>query len=302
MYDLIIIGAGPAGLCAAIYAASRSLSTLVLEQSEPGGVLGNVSVVTHYPGIIEGETGKTIAARMKAQVENAGVEISIEKVIGAKLEGDCKEIQTEKATYQAKAVILANGTTPRTLGIPGEKELCGIAVSYNAVKDGARFASKEIYVVGGSDGALKETLYLSGIGSHVTLVHFEDKLGAIREFTDKAEAKDNIDIRLHSRITALHGDQNGLHSLDITDEHTKETVTIPAEGAGIFIYAGSLPNTEIYEGLTLENGFIVTDDEMKTNIPGVFAAGDIRKKTVRQASTAVSDGTLAAIAAKAYLS
>lgn len=299
MYDVIIIGAGPAGMCAAIYAASRSLNTLVLEQEAPGGVLGKVSVVTHYPGIVAGETGASIAGRMREQVEQAGVPIRMERVNTAELRGEVKTVRTECGTYEARAVILANGTTPRVLGVPGEREFTGRGVSYSATRDGDACRGGEVLVVGGSDGALKETLYLSTLAKHVTLVHFEDRLGAIREFADRAERAPNIEILLHTRLSEIRGDGNRAAACVLIDGHTGETSQRPVDG--VFLYAGATPNTEFLTDLTLEDGYIVTDEAMRTSLPGVFAAGDIRKKAVRQASTAVSDGTLAALSAKSYL-
>lgn len=299
MYDVIIIGAGPAGMCAAIYAASRGLNTLVLEREAPGGVLGKVSVVTHYPGIVPGETGVSIAGRMRSQVEQAGVPIRMECVTGADLLGEVKTVHTKRGTYQSRAVILANGTTPRVLGVPGEREFTGRGVSYSATRDGDACRGREVLVVGGSDGALKETLYLSSLAKHVTLVHFEDHLGAIREFVDRAEQTPNIEILLHTRLSEVRGSGDGVTAALLTDVHTEQTVERPV--GAVFLYVGATPNTEFLTDVALEDGYIVTDEAMRTDLPGVFAAGDIRKKVVRQASTAVSDGTLAALSAKAYL-
>lgn len=300
MYDVIVIGAGPAGMCAAIYAASRGLKVMMLEKKNLGGVLGRVSAVTHYPGIVEGETGKTITERMHSQVKAAGVEIRMEAAVAASLNEETKLVETNAGRYEAKAVIIAGGTVPRRLDIPGEEQFMDNGVSFDAVKDGANYAGKEVFVVGGSDGAAKEALYLAGIAGHVTMVHFEDKLGAIPEFTNRIEKQGNLDVKLHSRLAELRGDGE-IRSVVIEDVHSNERQELEVPGAGIFLYAGSLPDTGIYKGLNLENGFIITDEMSKTNVPGVFAAGDICKKTIRQAATAVADGAAAAISAAAYI-
>lgn len=301
MYDVIIIGAGVAGLSAAIYTASRSMKTLILESDKPGGVLGKVSVVTHYAGIVEDETGKTIVQRIVKQVESTGLSICTEKVINVDLQGEIKKVMTEAGTYESKTIILANGTTPRKLNIPGEERLYKKGVSYDAVEDAEKFRGKEIFVVGGSDGAVKESLYLSSIASKVTIIHFEDQLGAIREFTDRVEQNEKIILKLHSRIKEIKGEEY-VQSIVIQDEHTQALEEIQVEGAGIFIYVGAEPNTQMYTDVAKENDFIITDEAMGTNIPGIFAAGDIRQKMVRQAATAVAEGAIAAISAKMYLS
>lgn len=296
MFDICIIGAGPAGISAAVYAASRGLSTLVLEEKAVGGLIGNVSTVTHYAGIVEKETGESFAQRLKRQAEDAGVEIRMEKVVAVELEGDTKKIWTEKAKIEARALVIAAGTTARRLGIPGEKEFAG----KNAARDGAEYKGKEVFVVGGADGAIKEALYLASIARKVTILHFEDSLGAIPEFTKKVEKADNIEVKLHKRLVAIEGNQYA-NALILEDEYSKERETIKAEGCGVFIYAGSVPNTELYPQILQKDGYLFTNEKQETNIRGVYAAGDICVKQVRQAATAVSDGAIAAINAAAYV-
>ncbi|WP_066714724.1 NAD(P)/FAD-dependent oxidoreductase [Clostridium sp. Marseille-P299] len=294
MYDIIIIGAGPAGISAGIYAASRGCKTLILEQNEVGGIIGKVSTVTHYSGIVEQETGATFAKRLKEQALNAGVDIIYEKMIGISLRGDIKTVTTNQTIYQAPKIILANGSTPRKLGIPGEVELAGKGTGLNAAKDGPSYRGKNIYVVGGADGAVKEALYLSQFASKLTLIHFEDTLGCITEFREKVEQTPNIEVRTASRLGAIYGTDQ-VEKLDIISEKDGHTETIEDKGCGIFIYAGSTPNTELYTELTLENGYIPVNDKMETAIPCVYAAGDIRVKQIRQAATAVADGAIAGI-------
>lgn len=300
VYDVIIIGAGPAGISASIYAASRGLNTLILEKEQVGGTIRKVSSVTHYSGITENETGKTFAHRMYNQAVDSGVAIKFEEVTSINLEGEIKELVTNKGLYKAKSVVLANGTTPKHLGIPGEKELKGKGVAYHLEEEFNIYKDKEVFVVGGADGALKEALFLSKIAKQVTIIHFEEKLGAIKEFTWKAEKTSNMKILLHSRLTKIKGSMN-IEELEITDVNTGETEVIKALNSNVFIYAGSTPNSEMYPSVNKENGYIVVNDKMQTNIPGVYAVGDLCKKQVRQIATAVSDGAIAGIGAAAYI-
>lgn len=294
MYDIIIIGAGPAGISAGIYAVSRGKRTLILEKAQVGGIIGKVSTVTHYTAIEKQETGATFAARMKKQALQAGVEIVQAEAVHVALTGEVKSVTTDRGVYEAKRIILANGGTPRKLGIPGEKELVGKGMGMNAARDGADYAGKNVYVVGGADGAVKEALYLAGFAKQVTVIHFEEQLGCIAEFRQKVAAAGNISVRLASRLHAVYG-QDQVERLEIASEQDGSIETIEDPGCGIFVYAGILPNTELYTELALEGGYIPTNDKMEAAIPGVYAAGDIRVKQVRQVATAVSDGAIAAI-------
>ena len=300
MYDICIIGAGPAGISSAISAVSRGLKTIVLEQKAVGGLLGSVSTVTHYAGIIAEETGETFAKRLEEQARSAGVEIVMEQVKKARLTGEVKVIETDHSRYEAKAVIIAAGTTPRKLGIEGEDAFRGRGTGLNPAKDGARYAGRDVFVVGGADGAVKEALYLAKIAKKVTIIHFEDTLGAIPEFTNKVAQTGNMEVRLHSRLVKIEGKEEA-DQIVIQDEHTKAFETIPAPGCAIFIYAGSTPNTEDYPELETKDGYLVTNEKQETNIAGVYGAGDICVKQVRQAATAVADGAVAAIQAAAYV-
>lgn len=294
MYDIIIIGAGPAGISAGIYAVSRGKKTLVLEQAQVGGIIGKVSTVTHYTAIEARETGASFAARMKEQAMNAGVEIVYEAITGVTLTGAVKTVHTAKGSYQAPKIILANGGTPRKLGIPGETELAGKGIGLNAAKDGAAYTGKNIYVVGGADGAVKEALYLASFAKTLTIIHFEDQLGCIPEFRKKVDAANNIVLRLGARLHGVYGTDQ-VERLEIANERDGHIETVEDPGCGIFVYAGVTPNTNLYSELTLQDGYIPTNEKMETEIPGVYAAGDIRVKQVRQVATAVSDGAIAAI-------
>lgn len=294
MYDIIIIGGGPAGISAGIYAVSRGKKTLILEKAQIGGIIGKVSTVTHYSAIIENESGMTFAERLKRQALHAGVEIRYENVVNTVLTGDIKSVLTENGSYQARKLILANGSTPRKLGIPGEDALAGKGMGLNAARDGAVYAGKNMYVIGGADGAVKEALYLSQFAKTVTILHFEEQLGCIAEFKDKIQKNCNITLRLSSRLQAVRGREQ-VEALEIADEKTGSLELLTDPGCGIFVYAGTVPNTDIYTELSLENGYIPVNEKMETAIPGVYAAGDIRVKQVRQVATAVSDGAVAAI-------
>lgn len=293
MYDVVIIGAGPAGVSAGIYAVSRGKKTLVIERNQVGGLIGKVSTVTHYAGIVEGRNGCDFCGSFKETGRGAGVRVVQETVEKVELSGDTKKIYTNQGTYSAKKVILANGTSPRKLGIAGE-ELTGRGMGMNAARDGRSYQGKHVYVVGGADGAVKEALYLAKLAEKVTIIHFEEQLGCIAEFKEKVEKSSNIEVRLHSRLHGVYGVEK-VESLEILDEKTCAIETIEDSGCGIFVYAGAVPNTELYKELHLENGFIPVDANMETEMKGVYAVGDIRVKPVRQVSTAVADGTIAAI-------
>lgn len=294
MYDIIIIGGGPAGVSAGIYAASRGKKTLLIEKKRIGGIIGNVSTVTHYTAIMRPETGESFATRMWNQIKNCGVEIINEEVVSTSLKGDVKSVTTDKNTYSAKKVIIAAGSTPRKLDIEGEKPLDGKYIYLNAAKDGERFKGKNIYVVGGADGAIKEALYLSQFAKTLTIIHFEEKLGCIPEFGEKVKSSSNIKVMLNSRLTKVSG-TDCLETLEITSEIDGSKQVISDKGAGIFVYAGTVPNTSAFGELELKDGFIPVNAKCETAIEGVYAAGDICFKQVRQVATAVADGAVAAI-------
>ena len=294
MYDILIIGGGPAGISAAIYAKSRGCNVLVLEQSQIGGQISMVSHVTHYCGLMKDESGTTFSNRLKQQLNDANIEIQFERVIQVKLQGEIKEVQTISHTYQAHNIILANGTVPRKLNIPGEKELYKKGIGLNALQDAQDYKHKHVYVIGGSDGAAKEALYLSTIASKVSILHFEKTLACIDEFKKKISEAKNIEVCLETRLHAVYGKEQ-IAALDILDLKDNSIKHIEESGCGIFVYAGSIPNTSLYTELKLENGYIPVDKNQQAAIPGVYAAGDICVKQVRQVATAVADGAIAGI-------
>lgn len=300
MYDMVIVGAGPAGISAAVYAVSRGLKTVILERQAVGGLIGKVSTVTHYASVAEGERGEDFAERLKEQARRAGVEILYREVLSAQLFGEKKMLLTDEGEIWGRKVILAGGTSPRMLGIPGEEELRGKGMYMNAAKDALSYEGKHVYIVGGADGAVKEALYLARYASRAEILHFEDQLGCIAEFRERVKQTPNITLRLSSRLHAVYGIDR-VEALEILNEKTGAIETVEDPGCGIFVYAGTVPNTGIYSELRLENGFIPTDAHMETEIPGVYAVGDIRVKEIRQVSTAVADGTIAAIHGAASL-
>lgn len=294
-YDIVIVGAGPAGVSAGIYAASRGLETLILEQKAVGGIIGGVPTVTHYAGILDDETGATFARRLEAQALEAGIEIVYDQVERAALAGETKTVFTGTESYRAPRVVLANGSTPRKLGVPGEAELQGKGCGLNAARDATTYEGKSVYVIGGADGAVKEALYLARFARQVSIVCVEDELACIAEFRRKTAATPNIQVVPATRVGALHG-ADRVEALDLVSLADGRTRTVEDDGCGVFVYAGSEPNTALYAGeLRLENGFIPTNERMETSISGVYAAGDIRAKQLRQVATAVSDGAIAAV-------
>lgn len=295
MYDMIIIGAGPAGVSAAVYGKSRGKKVLLLEKNQVGGLIGTVSTVTHYTAIVQEETGRSFAERMREQALGAGVEIRYENVTETKLKGEIKKVITDQETYEARTLILANGGSGRMLGIPGES-LNGVRL--NAPKDGPNYKGKNVYVIGGADGAVKEALYLAKMAGKVTIVCVEDELACIQEFKDKAAGCKNITVMPHTGLTAVYGGESA-EELEFTDHKTGKKQRVKDTECGVFVYAGTVPNTQMYTELKLEGGYIPVDCAMQTEIPGVFAAGDICVKRVRQVATAVADGAIAGIQAAA---
>lgn len=301
MYDLAVIGGGPAGISAALYARARGMETILVERDAIGGLIGKVSLVSHYVGVEAGETGDSFASRMKAQLEASGCAIKLGEVTGLSLEGKVKKIALGDQIVEARSVVIATGSSPRKLGLAGEDQL-GLGVwARDCI---GAITGREIVVVGGSDGALKEALYLTDYASQVHLVHFEPQLGAISEFLSQVGKKQNITVYLHSTVTAIEG-HGAVQKITVHNSQTKENRSFQAADGGVmplFVYIGQVPNSAVAGGvLALNDGFIVTENDVSTRISGVFVAGDVRVKAVRQVSTAVSDGTLAGIRAKQYV-
>lgn len=305
VYDLIIVGAGPAGLSAALYAGRGRLKTLLLEKSKVGGQIVITAEIDNYPGSLHEDSGATLIDRMNEQVERFGAERAFDTIVDVELEGDIKRLKGLKGDYYAKSVIVATGVNPKPIGCPGERELIGKGVSYCATCDGAFFEDLDIYVVGGGDSAVEEALYLTRFGRKVTIIHRRDALRAAKAIQEKAFANEKIDFLWDSVVTEVKGD-GILTSMVVKNVKTgveTEIVADEDDGTfGLFVFIGFEPHAELFEGkLDMKNGYIVTDEDMKTNIPGVFAAGDIRVKSLRQVVTAAADGAIAATQAEKYL-
>ncbi len=305
VYDVIIVGAGPAGLAAGSYAGRARLSTLIIEKQKDGGQIVITDEIENYPGGIEGETGPSLIERMVKQAEHFGAEKVFDSIVDMELEGEIKHLKGKNGDYYAKTVIIATGANSRPIGCPGEKELTGKGVSYCATCDGAFFEDLDIYVVGGGDSAVEEALYLTKFGRKVTIIHRRDELRAAKSIQEKAFANPKMAFMWDSVVVELKGD-GILESMVVKNVKTGELTEVVADEDdgtfGVFCFIGFVPNSEIFEGkVSMEQGYILTDDDMRTNIPGVFAAGDVRKKSLRQVVTAAADGAIAAIQANRYV-
>lgn len=297
MYDIVIIGAGPAGLTAALYALRCGKSVLVLESETFGGQITLSPMVENYPGT-GNLSGIEFADALMQQVTDLGGDIELGTVLSV-TDGETKKVITEDEEYEAKSVIIASGVKHRTLGIPNEAELIGSGVSYCAVCDGAFYKDKAVAVVGGGSTALTDALYLSVICEKVYLIHRRDTFRGEDALVKKVKDKENIELVLNSQVTALKGD-NILNGIEVTD-NAGNVSSLDTEA--LFIMIGQKPENEIFRNVAdLDDyGFIITDESCKTKTDGIYAAGDCRVKNIRQLTTATSDGTVAALAACEYI-
>ena len=300
LYDILIIGGGPAGLSAGLYGARSRARTLIIEKSKWGGQAASTEELENYPGSIEQPTGPEITSRMKKQAEEFGVETKAQAVTELKLEGKIKTVVTDSAEYRAKTVIIATGAKPRLLGCPGELELRGKGVSYCATCDADFFTDLRVVVVGGGDSAIQEAIYLTKFAEKVTVIHRRDQLRAAKSIQEKAFANDKIDFIWDSVVAEIKGD--GIVE-GVTVKNVKTNELSEVETDGVFMFVGYDPVSELAKGLVDmdEKGYIITDENMKTSIEGVFAAGDVRKKSLRQVVTAAADGAIAAVSAEHYI-
>lgn len=306
IYDVIILGAGPAGLTAALYAGRSRMSTLVIEKGRDGGQIATTNEIENYPGqMTEGETGPSLVARMSAQAAKFGAERVRDTVKEAQLDGPVKKMIGINTEYLSKTVILATGASPRPIGCKNERDFVGRGISYCATCDGAFFEGLEVYVVGGGDAAVEEAIFLTKFARKVTIIHRRDTLRAARSIQETAFANEKIHFIWNTVVEEVSGD-DVLNCMILRNIKTDEITTIhadPADGIfGLFGFIGMVPNTRQFEDqLPMEGGYIRTDENMHTGIAGVYAAGDIRVKSLRQVITAAADGAISAMQAEKYL-
>lgn len=306
IYDVIILGGGPAGLSAGLYAGRSRMKTLLIEKGAPGGQIALSADVENYPGqMLEGETGVALSARMAEQCQRFGVERTTDTIREVQLAGEVKRLTGAKAEYHARTVILATGASPRPIGCENEKEFTGKGISYCATCDGAFFRGLDIYVAGGGDSAVEEAIFLTRFARRVTVIHRRDALRAAKSIQERAFANPKISFLWDSVVVRADG-SDVLNALTVKNVKTGELTEIRASQEdgmlGLFGFVGYLPNTALFQDqLPLESGYIRTDEDMRTAIPGVFAAGDVRVKSLRQVVTAAADGAIAAVQAERYL-
>lgn len=300
LYDVIVIGGGPGGYTAALYAARANLSVAILEKLSPGGQMGTTDVIDNYPGFPQGVNGFELAMQMKEGAERFGAQTQLAEVTQVELAGQVKTIHTSGGDYQARTVVLATGAHPRELGLPGERELRGRGVSYCATCDGMFYRGKTVVVVGGGNTAVSDVLYLSRLCEKVYLVHRRDTLRASKVYLDPLQKAENVEFVWDSEVKQLLRDQ-AVTGVRVRNKKTGEEWDIPCDG--VFVAVGYLPNTQLYRGQVEldEAGYVLADETTQTNLPGVFAVGDLRKKPLRQVVTAASDGAVAAHFIEEYL-
>lgn len=299
MYDVIIIGGGPAGYTAALYAARAGLSTLVIEKFSAGGQMTETQSIENYPGFDEGTDGFTLGFKMQAGAEKYGAKTLSTEVIKVDLLANPKAIHTAKEVLFAKAVILATGATHKHLGLEREEEMIGRGIGYCAACDGMLYRGKTVAVVGGGNSAAADALLLSRICGRVYLIHRRDSLRAEKIHHEPLMRAETVEFKWNATVTALHGDER---LTGITLQSTKTGEREQIEVDGLFISIGRSPETALFAGqIALENGYILAGEDTKTSIPGVFAAGDVRKKALRQIVTAAADGAVAAHFAEEYI-
>ncbi len=299
-YDVAVIGAGPAGMTAALYAARADLKTVLLERLSAGGQLATTDVIENYPGFPTGVGGLDVSFAMLEQAQRFGAEFQLAEVNRLDLAGEMKQVATSEGIITAPCVILATGTRPRLLGVPGEKSLRGRGVSYCAVCDGAFYRGKEVAVVGGGDSAVEEAVYLTRFASKVHLLVRRDQLRATPVVQAKILNHPQVEIHWNTVVEEISGETK-VEALSLLNRVTGEKSQLAV--GGIFIYVGLLPNNESFIGQVEldEYGYVVADAEMQTNVPGVLVAGDLRAKNLRQVATAVGDGAIAGVTAQHYL-
>jgi thioredoxin reductase (NADPH) len=300
MEEVVIIGSGPAGLTAAIYASRSQLSPLLITGNALGGQAATSSEIENYPGFPQGTTGAELAQLMQQQAQRFGARVQMDEVTEVNLRQHPFGVQTYGGTHEAKALIIATGVLPRLLGVPGEKEFKGRGVSYCATCDGFFYRDKPVAVVGGGDAAVEEAIYLTRFASKVYIVHRRNQLRAQKVVQERALSNDKIEVIWDSVVTAVLGD-DAVIGLKIMDLKSKEEQVLKVDG--MFSYVGNIPNTSLFvRQLELDDlGYIITDRRMHTSVPGVFAAGDVQERVLKQVATAVGSGAIAAMEAEKFI-
>lgn len=301
VYDMIVVGGGPGGYTAALYAARAGLSTLVLEKLSAGGQMALTEQIDNYPGFEDGIDGFTLAEKMQQQAERFGARSEYAQVERMDLAASPKVLETSEGTFYAKTVVLATGANPRELGLPNETALTGRGVAYCAACDGMRYKGKTVVVVGGGNSAAADALLLTRVARKVILVHRRDTLRATKVYHQPLMQAENLEFRWNSTVTELL-QEDKLTGVKLRDVNTGEETTVPCDG--LFISVGRKPATELVQGqLELDrSGYIIADETTKTSLPGVYAVGDVRTKPLRQVVTAVADGAMAVHMAEEFLS
>ena len=306
LYDVIIIGAGPAGLAAGLYAGRSCLKTLLIEKAMPGGQITLTDEIENYPGqLLEGESGFSLTERMGQQADKFGVERAYDTITAVDFSGREKILTGMNGEYRAKAVIIATGAHPRPIGCENEQAFTGRGISFCATCDGAFFRGLDVYVVGGGDSAVEEAIYLTRFARRVTIIHRRDELRAVKSIQEKAFANEKIAFLWNTVVEKVDG-SDVMNEMTVRNVVTNETTVIRASEEdgmfGLFGFVGYAPNTELFEGvIDMDRGYIPTDEDMHTSLPGIFAAGDVRVKSLRQVITAAADGAIAAMQAAKYI-
>jgi len=300
VYDVMIIGGGPAGLSAGLYASRSRLRTLLIEKDRTGGQVNTTEDLENYPGIMDGIKASQLMERMTEQAKNFGTAFIKDKVTDIIPEGNIKVVKGEKGDYRGKTVIIATGATPRMLGVKGEKEFTGKGVSYCATCDADFFVDLDVAVVGGGDSAIEEALYLTKFAEKVYVIHRRDRLRATGSLQERAKRNNKIHFILNTVVSEIKGD-GIVEKITIRNKKTGEEKDLKIDG--VFIFVGTQPISDFVKDVikTDDEGYIITDEFMMTSMEGVFAAGDVRKKFLRQVITAAAEGAIAATAAEKYI-
>jgi thioredoxin reductase (NADPH) len=299
-YEVIIIGGGPAGLTAGLYTSRARLSTLLIESALFGGQMTTTELIENYPGFPQGISGDELSRLMEEQAKRFGMETVTQEVMRVSLEGDIKVVETYESTYRCEALILCTGTEYRKLGVPGEKEFTGKGISYCATCDGAFFQDSRIVVVGGGDSALTEALFLTKFVKELTIIHRRDALRGTRIYQERAFDNPKVKFLWNSIVQEIKGDSI-VRSIVVKNVKTGEVKEFETDGA--FLFVGMIPRTQFMKGIVQmdEGGYLLTNEDCETSLKGIFAAGDCRKRLLRQIATAVGDGATAAFASEKYL-